>query len=129
MNPNCSRMVCLWIGLALIHRADGWRSVSLNDTRLIIRAPSHLTLLLSATGPLLLRFSSEPSRGHHDGSHQTGMVFGLAKEDEPSLCKRPTVEVSWENCRKIKSKWEVFFSRTVLAQCLEESEIHKKQWD
>lgn len=73
MNPNCYRMLCLWVGLALVHGAGGWISASLDDAKLIPRAPSHLMLLLSAIGPLPLRFFSEPSRGHHDGSHQTGV--------------------------------------------------------
>lgn len=33
--------------------------------------------------------------------------FGaLPQEDQPSLCKRPMVGVSWENCRKNKGKKE-----------------------
>lgn len=30
----------------------------------------------------------------------------LLQEDQPSLCERPMVGVSWENCRKNKGKKE-----------------------
>lgn len=30
----------------------------------------------------------------------------LSQEDQPSLCKRPTVGVNWENCREKKGKKE-----------------------
>ena len=62
---------------------------------------------------LLLRFSFESSF-HCGGTtveaskicSELDWLSALLQEDQPSLCKRPPVGVSWENCRKNMGKKE-----------------------